>query len=60
MKENNLPQHPLFSKGFSTVGDWHSSSPDTADAKGRGTRFGGLKQECGIHIANSHEDDKPK
>ena len=28
MKENNLPAHPLFSKGYSTVGDWHSSTPD--------------------------------
>ncbi len=50
MKENNLPQHPLFEKGFSTVGDWHSSAPDNDQATGRNTRFGGLKQECGIHL----------
>jgi len=50
MKENNLPQHPLFHKGYSTVGDWHSSSAETYDKKGRNTRFGGLKQECGLHI----------
>ncbi len=50
MEDNNLPQHPLFEKGYSTVGDWHSSSPDSEDLKGRGTRFGGLKQECGIHL----------
>ncbi len=52
MKKNNLPAHPLFSKGFSTVGDWHSSAPDGSEAKGRGTRFGGIKQECGIHTNN--------
>ncbi len=50
MQENNLPQHPLFEKGYSTVGDWHSSSPDGNDKQGRQTRFGGLKQECGIHV----------
>ncbi len=50
MQEHDLPQHPLFEKGYSTVGDWHSSSPDTGEASGRKTRFGGLKQECGIHM----------
>jgi len=50
MKEYDLPQHPLFEKGYSSVGDWHSSGADSSQAKGRDTRFGGLKQECGIHI----------
>ena len=52
MKENNLPAHPLFSKGYSTVGDWHSSTADSIQTKGRDTRFGGMKQECGIHTNN--------
>ena len=52
MEENNLPAHPLFSKGYSTVGDWHSSTPDSIATKGRATRFGGIKQECGIHTNN--------
>ena len=50
MQDNGLPQHPLFEQGYSTVGDWHSSAPDGDDASGRATRFGGLKQECGIHL----------
>ncbi len=50
MKNNNLPQHPLFEKGFSTVGDWHSSKADNSDSEGRSTRFGGLSEECGIHL----------
>ena len=49
MKDNNLPQHPLFIKGYSTVGDWHSSRPETAESQGRSTRFGGIKEECGLH-----------
>ena len=50
MQEHELPQHPLFEQGYSTVGDWHSSAPDGGDQSGRQTRFGGLKQECGIHL----------
>ncbi len=50
MQEHDLPQHPLFEQGYSTVGDWHSSGPDGAELSGRSTRFGGLKQECGIHV----------
>ena len=52
MEENNLPTHPLFSKGYSTVGDWHSSTSDGIESKGRATRFRGIKQECGIHTDN--------
>ena len=50
MQDNALPQQPLFDQGYSTVGDWHSSGPDGSDQSGRSTRFGGLKQECGIHV----------
>tara|TARA_Y100001968_G_scaffold250647_1_gene235743 strand:- start:66 stop:836 length:771 start_codon:yes stop_codon:yes gene_type:complete len=50
MEKNNLPQHPLFEKGFSTVGDWHSSKAENSKLKGRSTRFGGISEECGIHI----------
>lgn len=50
MQEHDLPQHPLFDQGYSTVGDWHSSAPDDGSVSGRATRFGGLKQECGIHL----------
>ena len=50
MKENSLPQHPLFFQGYSTVGDWHSSAAESSNTKGRSTRFGGIKQECGLHV----------
>ena len=50
MERHQLPQHPLFAQGYSTVGDWHSSGPDDGGISGRATRFGGLKQECGIHL----------
>jgi phosphoadenosine phosphosulfate reductase len=50
MERHQLPQHPLFAQGYSTVGDWHSSAADDGTREGRATRFGGLKQECGIHL----------
>jgi phosphoadenosine phosphosulfate reductase len=50
MERHGLPQHPLFEQGYSTVGDWHTSAPDDGSVSGRATRFGGLKQECGIHL----------
>lgn len=51
MQRHDLPQHPLWEKGYTTVGDWHSSRAATAAAADdRSTRFGGLKQECGIHL----------
>tara|TARA_Y100001968_G_scaffold244226_1_gene228216 strand:- start:70 stop:840 length:771 start_codon:yes stop_codon:yes gene_type:complete len=50
MEKNKLPQHPLFEKGYSTVGDWHSSHAENINTQGRSTRFGGLSEECGIHL----------
>jgi phosphoadenosine phosphosulfate reductase len=51
LQAHNLPYHPLWDKGYTTVGDWHSSRPTTADdAHERDTRFQGIKQECGLHL----------
>ena len=51
MTKHNLPFHPLFDRGYVTVGDWHSSRPLTGqDENERYSRFNGLKEECGIHL----------
>lgn len=52
LTDYDLPYHPYFDKGYVSVGDWHSSRPQTADDNnnGRNTRFNGLKQECGLHL----------
>jgi phosphoadenosine phosphosulfate reductase len=48
---HDLPYHPFFDLGYTTVGDWHSSRPLMMDDEHeRDTRFHGLKQECGIHL----------
>ncbi|MEL6110138.1 MAG: phosphoadenylyl-sulfate reductase [Planctomycetota bacterium] len=52
MRDNGLPEHPLFAKGYVSVGDSHSSRPLRADDRSdRDTRFRGMKQECGIHVS---------
>ncbi len=49
---HDLPYHPLFFEGYASVGDWHTSRPlEDSDADERDTRFLGLKQECGLHVA---------
>ena len=51
---HDLPYHPYFDQGYVSVGDWHSSRPLTADDDNdRDTRFNGLKQECGLHLAKT-------
>ncbi len=48
---HDLPYHPFFDLGYTSIGDWHSSRPVTLEDKhDRDSRFGGLKQECGIHV----------
>ena len=57
LERNGLPYHPLFEEGYATVGDWHSSRPLRAgDADERSTRFGGLKQECGIQLTPEQDE----
>ncbi|MDJ0705323.1 MAG: phosphoadenylyl-sulfate reductase [Leptolyngbyaceae cyanobacterium MO_188.B28] len=51
LQKYDLPYHPYFDQGYTTVGDWHSSRPLSAtDEHERDTRFQGLKQECGLHL----------
>jgi phosphoadenosine phosphosulfate reductase len=47
MKENKLPEHPLFSQGYSSVGCFHC----TVAGKGRSGRWvNKSKTECGLHL----------
>lgn len=53
---NDLPFHPLWEKGYVSVGDWHSSVPLQAGMMEEETRFGGLKRECGLHETSNQAD----
>ncbi len=52
----DLPYHPLWEKGYVSVGDWHSTSPLGAGMQAEETRFSGLKRECGLHEASGQVD----
>jgi len=54
LTENDLPYHPLWEKGYVSIGDMHTSRPLTADLTPEETRFFGLKRECGIHDSGSN------
>jgi phosphoadenosine phosphosulfate reductase len=59
LTKRDLPHHPYFDLGYVTVGDWHSSRPLTADDNNkRDTRFRGLKQECGLHLPQTLEEEQ--
>jgi len=45
----NLPYHPLWEKGYVSIGDVHTTRPLTGDMTEEETRFFGLKRECGLH-----------
>jgi len=59
LQKYDLPYHPYFDLGYTSVGDWHSSRPVTADDEHeRDTRFRGLKQECGLHLPQTVDEAK--
>jgi phosphoadenosine phosphosulfate reductase len=49
LQKHDLPYHPLWEKGYTSVGDIHTSQPQTLGMHEEETRFFGLKRECGIH-----------
>lgn len=49
LKQHGLPQHPLFERGYLTVGDTHSTRSIHEVTDPEQLRFLGLKRECGIH-----------
>jgi len=56
LTKHGLPYHPLWEKGYVSVGDVHSSAPLTAGQTAEETRFNGLKRECGLHESNGKAD----
>jgi len=49
LRKHSLPYHPLWEKGYLSVGDYHSSEPLRAGGDVEKTRFKGGKRECGLH-----------
>ncbi len=58
LKENHIPQHPLFEKGYLSIGCWPCTRPIQAGDDERSGRWAGrAKKECGIH---TFKEVKPK
>jgi phosphoadenosine phosphosulfate reductase len=49
LKKHDLPYHPLWSQGYLSIGDHHSTKPIHEVSALDQTRFFGLQRECGIH-----------
>jgi phosphoadenosine phosphosulfate reductase len=49
LKANDLPYHPLWHKGYVSIGDVHTTRALHEVEDESETRFFGLKRECGIH-----------
>ena len=49
LRQNDLPYHPLWDKGFVSIGDIHTTRSLAEVASLDETRFFGLKRECGLH-----------
>lgn len=49
LKEHGLPYHPLWDKGYLSIGDWHTTRSLAEVSNVEELRFFGLKRECGLH-----------
>ncbi|HTU68382.1 MAG TPA: phosphoadenylyl-sulfate reductase [Steroidobacteraceae bacterium] len=49
LKAHGLPYHPLWDRGYVSIGDWHSTKSLSEVETAEELRFSGLKRECGIH-----------
>jgi phosphoadenosine phosphosulfate reductase len=49
LQRHDLPYHPLWHRGYVSIGDVHTSRPLSAGLSPEQTRFFGLQRECGLH-----------
>lgn len=49
LKKNNLPYHPLWEKGYLSIGDHHTTRSIHEVSDEEQLRFFGLQRECGLH-----------
>jgi len=47
--KHRLPYHPLWEKGYPSIGDWHTTRSLAEVDRVEDLRFFGLKRECGLH-----------
>jgi len=49
LKKHDLPYHPLWEKGYVSIGDMHTTKSLNDVESAEETRFFGLTRECGLH-----------
>ena len=49
LAKHELPYHPLWEKGYLSIGDWHTTRSLAEVDSMEELRFFGLKRECGLH-----------
>jgi phosphoadenosine phosphosulfate reductase len=49
LARHKLPYHPLWEKGYLSIGDWHTTRSLAEVDSMEELRFFGLKRECGLH-----------
>jgi phosphoadenosine phosphosulfate reductase len=49
LAKHRLPYHPLWDKGYLSIGDWHTTRSLAEVDSMEELRFFGLKRECGLH-----------
>ncbi|XAL99162.1 phosphoadenylyl-sulfate reductase [Phycisphaeraceae bacterium D3-23] len=60
LKQHKLPYHPLVEQGYASIGDTHSTRKVTDEMTDRDGRFTGLRQECGLHLPETPEENQSR
>jgi phosphoadenosine phosphosulfate reductase len=50
LRRHDLPYHPLWDKGYVSIGDTHTTRRWEPGMREEDTRFFGIKRECGLHL----------
>ncbi|MFI4861855.1 MAG: phosphoadenylyl-sulfate reductase [Phycisphaerales bacterium JB063] len=58
LTRHDLPYHPLVEQGYASIGDTHSTRKVTDEMTDRDGRFTGLRQECGLHLPETPEENQ--
>lgn len=49
LKRHDLPYHPLWEKGYLSIGDYHTTRSIHEVSQEQDLRFFGVQRECGLH-----------
>lgn len=60
LRGNDLPYHPLYRRGYRSIGDVHSTFPTVEGEDPRDGRRLGVHTECGIHLPRTSQTESLK